>query len=75
LQCWHFRCAEHFIGKLKSLSCRYFKLRPEDRRKLAPQRNKRNKTEQNEEKFLLEPLKKILPSQHPVLKPVSLPDY
>src|ERR1700724_2100265 len=35
----------------------------------------RNKTEQNEEKFLLEPLKKILPSQHPVLKPVSLPDY
>jgi hypothetical protein len=26
-------------------------------------------------KFLLEPLKKILPSQHPVLKPVSLPDY
>jgi hypothetical protein len=32
-------------------------------------------TEQKEEKFLLEPLKKILPSQHPVLKPVSLPDY
>jgi hypothetical protein len=36
---------------------------------------KRNKTEQKEEKFLPEPLKKILPSQHPVLKPVSLPDY
>jgi len=29
LQCWHFRCAEHIIGKLKSLSCRYFKLRAE----------------------------------------------
>jgi hypothetical protein len=29
--------AEHFIGKLKSLSCRYFKLRARDRRKLAPQ--------------------------------------
>jgi hypothetical protein len=45
---------------------------PRDRRKLAPQRNK---TEQKEEKFWLEPLKKILPSQHPVLKPMSLPDY
>jgi hypothetical protein len=33
------------------------------------------KTEQNEDKFLLEPLKKILPSQYPVLKPVGLPDY
>ena len=31
-------------------------------------------TEQNEENFLLEPLKKILPSQYPVLKPVRLPD-
>jgi hypothetical protein len=49
---------------------------PRDRRKLAPATGrKRNKTEQNEEKFLLEPLKKILPSQYPVLKPVSLPDY
>ena len=48
---------------------------PRDRRKLAPQRKKTNRTEQNEEKFLLEPLKKILPSQYPVLKPVSLPDY
>jgi len=28
-----------------------------------------------EEKFLFEPLKKILPSQYPVLKPMSLPDY
>jgi hypothetical protein len=50
----------------------------------APPRSKKisaateeNGTRQNknEEKFLLEPLKKILPSQHPVLKPVSLPDY
>jgi hypothetical protein len=75
LQCWHFRRAEHFIGKLKSLSCRYFKLRCRDRRKLsAATEENGNKTEQNEEKFLLEPLKKILPSQYPVLKPVSLPD-
>jgi len=75
LQCWHFRCAEHFIGKLKSLSCRYFKLRPRSKKISARNGRKRNKTEQIEEKFLLESLKKILPSQYPVLKPVSLPDY
>jgi hypothetical protein len=48
---------------------------PRDRRKLAPQRKKTEQDRTKEEKFLLEPLKKILPSQHPVLKPVSLPDY
>jgi hypothetical protein len=49
---------------------------PRDRRKLAPATGRtRNRTEQKEEKFLLEPLKKILPSQYPFLKPVSLPDY
>jgi hypothetical protein len=45
-------------------------------KKLAPATEENgNKVEQNEEKFLLEPLKKILPSQNPVFKPVSLPDY
>jgi hypothetical protein len=64
LQCWHFRRAEHFTGKLKSLSRRYFKLRcPKTTRKLARNGRKRNMTEQNEEKFLLEHLKKILPSR------------
>jgi hypothetical protein len=79
LQCWHFRRPEHFIGKLKSLSCRYFKLRPRRSKKIsaATEENgrKRNRTEQKEEKFLLEPLKKILPSQHPVLNSVSSPDH
>jgi hypothetical protein len=75
LQCWHFRRPEHFIGKLKSLSCRYFKLRPRRSKKISAATEENGTGQNKKEKFLLEPLKKILPSQHPVLNSVSSPDH
>jgi hypothetical protein len=48
-------------GRLKHLSCRYFKLRcPRSKKNSAPT-EENEKTEQKEEKFLLEPMKKIPP--------------
>jgi protein-disulfide isomerase len=57
------RCAEHFIGQLKSLSWAYFKTASGLQENWSSKARKRTKAEQNEEKFLLEPLKQILPSR------------
>jgi hypothetical protein len=51
------------IDRLKRLSCQRFKLGSWAEKHHVASEENGNKTEQNEEKFLLEPLKKILPSR------------